>query len=441
MSIIKSLGNNKQKIEKLLGTKKQLRQVVSAEQLLINGEPAHTMDPLIIAFDKPAGWMSEGLGSFYNFKHFVYHQKMKKNFSMSELDEQHEQKVQIIEDEENDEEEDIDEANSLNEEAPLTLSYSVLDLLPKEYPLRRPGFHTIQPLSDDIGGLTIITQLYTLAKAFRSVRAPCKRVYRIQTRDKFTGLEDEAVLHFRSDIKDRLKRIINPPEFTVVDEKNNIADITIYDYKPDKIYEMLTAIRHQPLSIKRIGLGGLHLVDLPELIQPKVSETTGEIEYENLGKKKYWVPLDMDRINKLMSSKDDVVARLRAEKNKNEKRRTEELKKFIDDTNVSSQDFETTEAEKKKKEFDEETEVTEEILGVDHDYDVMEKPRTEKQPPQKLRKSTKPIYRGDLFEKEVELNESDFLELENWANEEKTKNVTTPSSSPKKTIRTKRKKY
>lgn len=465
LTLIKHLNHNNKEIhEKLLGTKKQLRQVITPSQLLINGKPIHTLKPLIIAFDKPEGWTSESLGSLYDYTHFQYHQKMKKNFKFVEQQEE-EGQIQILshsklereeEEEFTDDEEketymsDDDDEDSLNlshhhEEEELTENiYSLLDLLPKEYPLRKPEFQSILPLPDEIGGLTVITQLHSMAKAFRSVRAPCRRVYRIQTRDGFTGLEDEALLHFRSDIKDSIKRVINPPEFVVVDEKKNIAEIVLYDYKPDKIREMMRAIRHELLDVKRIGLGGLSLSDLPELVTPKLNEETGLVEFTNEEKranKKHWVALDDERIEKLMSSKQEVVDRLRAEKEKGRARREEDLKRFARETNVRKEDFMQAHTEKQEQEFKEETKLTETILGVDKDYPetlVPKKSTITTDKPKYSFSSVNALQEGKL---DISFDEIDAEEMKRW-DEQTSQEMRqyTAKLERKKTIASKKKK-
>ncbi|KAG2370758.1 hypothetical protein C9374_014252 [Naegleria lovaniensis] len=439
LTLIKHLNNNKQIHEKFLGTKKQLRQVITPSQLLINGQPVHTLNPLIIAFDKPEGWTSESLGSLYDYTHFQYHQKMKKNFKLIEQQDvenpSSSSTIQILSQEEEEySEEEVDDDEYTSDEHEISSSeqiYSILDLLPKEYPLRKPEFQSILPLPDEIGGLTIITQLHSVAKAFRSVRAPCRRVYRIQTRDGFTGLEDEALLHFRSDIKDSIKRVINPPEFFVVDEKKHIAEISLYDYKPDKIREMMKAIRHELLSVKRIGLGGILLdEDLPELVTPKLNDETGLVELtkqEMKANKKHWVALDEDRIEKLMSSKQEVVDRLKIEKSKGKVRREEELQRYARETNIRKEDFNISMNVKQEQEFKEEAKITETILGVDQEYPEKLVPkkntstREQHKPKYSLTTITEAAQAGNPL-MDMELDEKDMEELQRW-NEETTEEM------------------
>ncbi|KAL9650884.1 hypothetical protein ABK040_016822 [Willaertia magna] len=350
---IKKVTNKKHPIIEKLNpnNKKFLRQLVSPQQLLINGNEVPKFESLMIAIDKPAGWMTHGLGTFYNFEHMMrYHQKGKKgNYQLPSqmTSENGNEGFEIIDGEEEEYveyeegEEEIEEyENEMEDESEIpTVTYSIFDILPKEYPFRRPMLHSILPLPDDISGLTILTQSYNTVKSFNSVRAPSKRVYRIQTRDRFTGLEEEALLHLRSGIKKSVKKVINAPEFIVVDEKQNIAEITLYDYRPDNISQMLTSIRHEPLDIRRIGLGGLSLDDFPELKQPEVDPDSGRIILSD--KYKYWIDLNEKQSTKLLSSKKEVVERIKIEDEENKKKRREKIDAFIKSTGVTRKDFES----------------------------------------------------------------------------------------------------
>lgn len=153
-----------------------------------------------------------------------------------------------------------------------------------------------------------------LLKRLSSVRTPLKRVYEVQVRQSYTGLENEALQMFRSGIKGSVESVIPQPRFNIVDEQNRIAHIVLYDYRPDNIFDMLVAMRHEPERITRIGLGNLLLatdttLDLHERIMQSEGNSTGlDKRLLRLGDAD-WMELDEERLSILTKPQQDIIDR------------------------------------------------------------------------------------------------------------------------------------
>jgi 16S rRNA U516 pseudouridylate synthase RsuA-like enzyme len=122
-------------------------------------------------------------------------------------------------------------------------------------------FRTLHPLPKEISGLVVYTQFQDVFQRSTSVNFPIRRVYQIEVDEEFTGKEIEAINLLRGDLKPRLISIIKDRELTLGESSKN-ATLTIYDYKPDKVYQMLVALRHDPKTIIRTHLGALDIGDL-----------------------------------------------------------------------------------------------------------------------------------------------------------------------------------
>jgi hypothetical protein len=131
---------------------------------------------------------------------------------------------------------------------------------PDTFAYRRPVFSNLVPLQKDMSGMTIFTQDELFFKRSVSVNHPLKRVYEFEVRDPLSGLEGDAITLMRSKIKDSLKPYISPPIFEKISEKK--GRLTIFDYRPDNIDAMLLALRHDPVSIKRVAMGEVKLEGL-----------------------------------------------------------------------------------------------------------------------------------------------------------------------------------
>ena len=46
-------------------------------------------------------------------------------------------------------------------------------------------------------------------------------------RDNFTGLENEALVLLRGQVKQSLQKVLKPPQFEVIDEKQRIAQFVV----------------------------------------------------------------------------------------------------------------------------------------------------------------------------------------------------------------------
>jgi 16S rRNA U516 pseudouridylate synthase RsuA-like enzyme len=122
-------------------------------------------------------------------------------------------------------------------------------------------FRCLHPLPKELSGLVVYTQFQDIFQRSTSVNFPIRRVYKIEVEEEFTGKEIEAINLLRGDLKPRLETIIKERELSLGESAKN-AILTIYDYKPDKVYQMLVALRHDPKMILRTHLGELELGDL-----------------------------------------------------------------------------------------------------------------------------------------------------------------------------------
>jgi 16S rRNA U516 pseudouridylate synthase RsuA-like enzyme len=139
---------------------------------------------------------------------------------------------------------------------------SMYTLLPETFPNRKPMLTLTLPLAPTASGLVLLTQYPDFQKMFTSVKSPLSRVYEVQLEDRLTGLEKEMFGMLRGEVKPSVKKIVDAPKFEIIDEGLRLVRITLTDYKPDNIEQMLLSIRHVPTRVTRTAIGNLTLEDL-----------------------------------------------------------------------------------------------------------------------------------------------------------------------------------
>eukprot|EP01080_Neovahlkampfia_damariscottae_P008222 gene8222-47_t len=154
---------------------------------------------------------------------------------------------------------------------PLTIAYhkskgehqsECWDKLPETFSFRRPALRMTCPLPEEVSGLVVLTQFDDVFQRSVSVNFPIKRTYSIETEEEFTGRETEAINLLRGKIKERLENVFRQREIKVDKENAKKGILEIYDYKPDKISQMLIALRHEAKNIHRTHLGDFHIGSL-----------------------------------------------------------------------------------------------------------------------------------------------------------------------------------
>jgi 16S rRNA U516 pseudouridylate synthase RsuA-like enzyme len=247
------------------------RTLVDPSEVLLNGEPLYMPYPLSIALYKPP--------NMHCFPVYKYNRDLddtKSSISQNTTTQaltatNTEDKIELF-------------------RRPLDDFPSMFELLPETFPNRRPEMRVINPLTPTASGLVLLTQYDNFYKMFISVRTPLPRVYEVQVEDKLTGLEPEMFKMLRGEVKPSVKAIIDAPRFEIIDEGMRTVRITLSDYKPDNVEQMLLSIRHIPVRIKRISIGNLSLDDLDL-------------------KEGYWREMEQEHVDKIMDCKREIVRR------------------------------------------------------------------------------------------------------------------------------------
>lgn len=137
-----------------------------------------------------------------------------------------------------------------------------MNKFPETFPLRRPPLRLMNPLPQEISGLVIYTQYQDVFQRSASTNFPIKRTYSIEVEEEFTGRETEAINLLRGALKSRLENVFKQREIKIDENDKTKGILEIFDYKPDKVAQMLIALRHEAKKIQRIQLGDFHIGNL-----------------------------------------------------------------------------------------------------------------------------------------------------------------------------------
>ncbi|KAL0482719.1 RNA pseudouridine synthase [Acrasis kona] len=284
---------------------------VDPDTVLVNGSPLMYQELVNIAFYKPENYRSDVIP----LRTELFNEDLGEEFGNESTDDESDYYS-----EEEDEnlptitvENRIDLYRKKVEEFPL-----MWELFPEQFPFRRPILSVATPLSHTASGLMILTQYKQFKNLLQSVRTPIKRVYEVEVEEKFTGLEPDMFQVLRGDVKRSVNRLLDPPKFEIINETGHMARITLNDYKPDNIEQMMLSIRHVPVKIHRTQIGNLSIDDL--------GLESGQ-----------WSAMDQSHIDSILDQKRELVKRReRLEKdNKNRlhmkaKKEREALKRLED---------------------------------------------------------------------------------------------------------------